>query len=65
MYTDYYDLFERFSIMTIDGGVDDSSVQEFEAELEPIGKRRKIAVMEVEDFDNWKSANEVFGEING
>lgn len=33
----------------------------FEAELKPIGERQKIAVMEVEDLDNWKSANEVFG----
>ena len=26
MYTDYYDLFERFSIMTVDSGVDDKTV---------------------------------------
>lgn len=33
-----------------------------EAEFKPMGERQKIAVMEVEDFDSWKSANEIFGE---
>lgn len=36
-------------------------VADIEAELKPMGERQKIAVMEVEDFDNWKSADEVFG----
>lgn len=36
-------------------------VADIEAELKPMGERQKIAVMEVEDLDNWKSANEVFG----
>lgn len=36
-------------------------VEDIEAELKPMGERKKIAVMEIDDFDNWKSAYEVFG----
>lgn len=36
-------------------------IEYIEAELKPMGERQKITVMEVEDLDNWKSANEVFG----
>ena len=36
-------------------------VEDIEAELKPMSERQKIAVMEVDDLDNWKSANEVFG----
>lgn len=36
-------------------------VEDIEAEFKPMGERQKIAVIEVDDFDNWESANEVFG----
>lgn len=36
-------------------------VEDIEAELKPMGERQKIAVMEIDDLDNWKSADEVFG----
>lgn len=36
-------------------------VADIEAELKPLGKRYGFKMCEVEDFDNWKSANEVFG----
>lgn len=38
-------------------------VADIEAEFKPVSERQKIAVMEVEDFDDWKPAYEIFGEI--
>ena len=37
-------------------------VEDIEAELKPMGERQKATVIEVDDLDNWKSANEIFGE---
>lgn len=36
-------------------------VEDIEAELSPLGKRCGFKMCEVDDFDNWKSANEIFG----
>ena len=35
--------------------------EDIEAELTPLGERYGFKMCEVEDFDNWQSANEVFG----
>lgn len=37
-------------------------VEDIEAELKPLGKRYGFKMCEVDDIDNWKSADEVFGE---
>lgn len=36
-------------------------VEDIEAELKPFGKRYGFKMCEVDDIDNWKSADEVFG----
>lgn len=36
-------------------------VEDVEAELTPLGEKYRFKICEVDDIDNWKSADEVFG----